>query len=189
MYDEQTVVIKDKSFTDIAVKELADTKARLMMYKYYHAESSAKKLPLFQKFEACYEQMNDYDRMRVDKTANDLFAVYLGNPDGFMPYKALKRKYFKIWLLCTFFTIIIISLIIHPPYPPTFTLSQGCLEECILTYFWLFTVPTSSGFVVWLLSFACPGFHEDLRFAKAREMFSKFSDKTEKEIEEYGKKS
>ena len=112
MYDEQTVVIKDKSFTDIAVKELADTKARLMMYQYYHAESSAKKLPLFQKFEACYEQMNDYDRMRVDKTANDLFAVYLGNPDGFMPYKALKRKYFKIWLLCTFFTIIIISLII-----------------------------------------------------------------------------
>lgn len=102
MYDEQTVVIKDKSFTDIAVKELADTKARLMMYQYYHAESSAKTLPLFQKFEACYEQMNDYDRMRVDKTANDLFAVYLGNPDGFMPYKALKRKYFKIWLLCTF---------------------------------------------------------------------------------------
>ena len=31
MYDEQTVVIKDKSFSDIAVKELADTKARLMM--------------------------------------------------------------------------------------------------------------------------------------------------------------
>lgn len=97
--------------------------------------------------------------------------------------------YIFLWLWCAFFTIIIISLIIHPPYPPTFTLSQGCLEECILTYFWLFTVPTSSGFVVWLLSFACPGFHEDLRFAKAREMFSKFSDKTEKEIEEYGKKS
>ena len=31
MYNEQTFVVKDKTFSDTAVKELADTKARLVM--------------------------------------------------------------------------------------------------------------------------------------------------------------
>ena len=46
-----------------------------------------------------YSQMNDYDKMRVDRCAADLFAKYMQHPDGFMPYAVLKRRYFKYWLI------------------------------------------------------------------------------------------
>lgn len=117
---EEKIVIKDQTFTDIAVNELADVKARLMVYHYYHQDKEAEKLPMFQKLETCYEQMNEYDRMRVDTRAARLFATYMVDPDPFLPYKVLKRKYFKIWLICTLITIILLSLIIHPPFPPQF---------------------------------------------------------------------
>ena len=102
---EEKIVIKDQTFTDIAVNELADVKARLMIYKYYHQDKAASKLPIFQKFSVCYEQMNEYDKMRVDKYATDLFARYIANPFGFLPYKTLKRRAFILWLIffCIFF--------------------------------------------------------------------------------------
>ncbi|MBQ5498291.1 MAG: hypothetical protein IKQ13_01685 [Treponema sp.] len=105
MNREEHVVIKDKTFTDIAVNELADVKARLMIYRYYHQNKTAAKLPVFKKFLACYEQMNDYDKLRVDRKATDLFANYMTNPLGFMPYKTLKRRAFILWLIffCIFF--------------------------------------------------------------------------------------
>lgn len=49
MYNEQTFVVKDKTFSDTAVKELADTKARLLVYKYYHIEKKMQKLPDYQR--------------------------------------------------------------------------------------------------------------------------------------------
>ena len=82
MNREEHVVIKDKTFTDIAVNELADVKARLMIYRYYHQNKTAAKLPVFKKFLTCYEQMNDYDKLRVDRKATDLFANYMTNPLG-----------------------------------------------------------------------------------------------------------
>lgn len=96
---EEKIVIKDQTFTDIAVSELADVKARLMIYKYYHQDKEAEKLSIFQKLETCYEQMNEYDKMRVDSRAAYLFGKYIRRPEGFMPYKALKRRYFKCWLI------------------------------------------------------------------------------------------
>ena len=99
MYREEKIVIKNETFTDIAIKELADVKARLLIYKFYHMENKAHKLPAFQQLDYCYSQMNDYDKMRVDSRAADLFGKYMQKPDGFMPYAVLKRRYFKCWLI------------------------------------------------------------------------------------------
>lgn len=99
MYREEKIVIKNETFTDIAIKELADVKARLLIYKFYHMENKAHKLPAFQQLDHCYSQMNDYDKMRVDSRAADLFGKYMQKPDGFMPYAVLKRRYFKCWLM------------------------------------------------------------------------------------------
>ena len=34
-----------------------------MIYRYYHQNKTAAKLPVFKKFLTCYEQMNDYDKL------------------------------------------------------------------------------------------------------------------------------
>ena len=102
--EEQKIVVKDKTFNDIAVQELADVKARLLMYKYYNC--STRHIPAAKRFEQCYSQLNEYDQLRVDNHAAELLNLYMMRPDGFMPYKALKRRYIGVFFIMFFFVFI-----------------------------------------------------------------------------------
>ncbi|MBO7612669.1 MAG: hypothetical protein J6S81_02465 [Treponema sp.] len=174
MYDEQTVVIKDKTFSDTAVRELATTKARLLVYRYYHIEKEMKKFPAYQKLTACYSQMSDYDRLRVDNAAADLFALYMQNPDGFMPYKALKRKY-RRWCFYMFCVFMLPACFLGGEFFVDAFIFGSAFDHSNpeLKFIWVVTsVIVASCWIVAKLIIHCIS-DDELRIAKAKEMLEK----------------
>ena len=114
---EERIVLRDQTFTDIAVSELADVKAKLLLYQYYNRQRDFYKFPVYEKLKICYEQMNEYDKLRVDNKASIRLGEYLRNPEAFLPYGALKRKVFFIWLIMffiCFITAISVSFVFIP---------------------------------------------------------------------------
>ena len=176
MYNEQTFVVKGMSFSDTVVRELADTKARLLVYRYYHMEKDMQKLPSCQKLNACYSQMSDYDRLRVDNAAADLFAQYMQDPDGFMPYKALKRKYRGLWLFWFCLFMIPVCCLGYGGYILESFLFIGYAfdpsdSEFIFSWFALLVVPAICWGLASLLTYVMTD--DTMRLAKAREMLNK----------------
>lgn len=99
------IVHREETFNDHAVDELADVQAQCICRLQFGrcTLSECKNCSHHKHFKMCYNNMNDYDRARLESKISRKYSVYSSHAEGFMSYDRLKLYYGKfilIGLLC-----------------------------------------------------------------------------------------
>lgn len=110
MNDEQKIVIKNETFEDTAVRELAKTGARCMcLIQFGRCKKEwCKTCEKNRSLSRCLSCLTDYDRQRYDNYRAEFYCDYSARPDAFMRHKEYKRYYTRIFV--AMFVIILFIL-------------------------------------------------------------------------------
>lgn len=107
------IVHREETFNDHAVDELADARAQCICRLQFGrcTRNECKSCSHHAHFISCYNNMNDYDRTRLDAKISRKYSMYSSHAEGFMSYERLKQYYGKfilvgivcfilLWIMC-----------------------------------------------------------------------------------------
>lgn len=106
------IVHREETFNDHAVGELADARAQCICRLQFGrcTRNECKSCPHHAHFMSCYDNMNDYDKMRTDSKTAQYYGRYSLDFESFMSYKQVKSFNMKIMLFLVFCIALLIGL-------------------------------------------------------------------------------
>lgn len=98
MFDELRFVTRNETFNDLAVRELAQTRARCLclVQNGRCKKNECAKCITFKRYFQCFSQMSEYDRLRLQNYTCQYYSKFSENPTSFMNHKEYCRTYKKI---------------------------------------------------------------------------------------------
>ena len=97
--DEIRIVTRQETFTDLAVRELAKSKAKCICCLQFGRckKGQCSSCQTNKEFYSCYTSMSSYDRSRLKSYINEYYVQYSFNPVAFMNHKQYKSHFTKFY--------------------------------------------------------------------------------------------
>lgn len=132
---EFRVITRQETFSDLAVRELAKSKAACMCRQQFGRCKSheCKSCSIYREYENCREQLSDYDKNRLSTYVAEYYVQYSATPDQWLSHKRFISYYIKFCLAAMIgaglFAAIAIGLCSLPHDKPT---GQVTLKDKII---------------------------------------------------------
>lgn len=116
MDDERRFVFREETFNDLAVRELAKSRAAcLCKLQFGRCKSKeCKACAVYKEYMACQKQMSDYDKTRLDTYVSKEYVEYSKYPERWLSYNGLIKytiKWVCVGMIClTLICLMLISL-------------------------------------------------------------------------------
>jgi len=107
---------RNETFTDVAVQELAKSKAKCICCLQFHRciPEDCKNCSIEKEYQNCVNAMNDYEKNRLTTYTNDYYLNFSSNPMNYMDHKTYVRHFSKFMFLLyglPFFLLLILGLV------------------------------------------------------------------------------
>ena len=134
--NEIRLVHREETFNDLAVRELARGRSACICRIQFGAckKQDCSNCNIGLEYRNCYNQMNDYDRVRLSKYVSENYVHDSARPGKWMGYKGLKRYMLKwtcITLLCLL-ALIIPLLFMMPGAEPDLHINEELDARIVL---------------------------------------------------------
>ena len=120
MENESKYVFREETMNDLAVRELADSRAQCLCRLQFERcnKNQCKKCSLNKQFNNCYNSLSDYDKQRLIKNISYMYNKYSLYPESWMRYKKMISYTISKFLIIFISLLVLVSLLVVYQYAP-----------------------------------------------------------------------
>ena len=129
--NEIKIVTRQETFNDLAVRELAQARAKCIcrVQNKRCSKSKCNTCPTSHRYYNCRSQMSEYDQQRLDNYTAEYYGMFSKSPSAFMPHKAY-CKYYTRMVITVIICIAVFMLLFSVPGDKPSVLSRHNYVKC-----------------------------------------------------------